>query len=729
MDVRLPDGTIIQNVPDNITKAELVARLQRNGMQVPGEWLQDKKPAVDTTGTLAPTGNATQNNDLASQLGLFVRSGLKGALALPAMGADAIGGVLNKAQDLALGEGGGYRFKQTLPTIDNLLTRAGFNEPDTPLQRTISQGVELGSGASAAAATAKAAANTVTGTAREVLNRLASQPGQQASAGIGAGLAGGQSRESGGGEGAQFVSALVGGLSGAGLAGGINSARNALAQRNAPALQPVEIERRITAALQSQGIDPASITPAMMAALRKDVEQATKIPGTLNESALARLADYRRLGLTPTRGRVTLDPFDVTQEQNAMRMAAATGARDAKLPQIAQENNQRLLGAVEDLRPINDRVTLGERVISPIMARDASMAGQVNQLYSKARDSAGRSLPLEGGTFTRLANEGLDQANVGSFLPPDIARKLNDIALGKYPLNVDVAEQLKTSIGNLQRNSNDGNVRTALGIVRRALDNTPLQNDRLFNPGNVPAVAGSVPPSVAGAGENALNAFRDARAAARERFSWQESTPAVARALDGAAPDNFIQQQIISKTASAADVSRLRNELAQSPQAIEAVRSGIVQHLKDAAIGKGNTPQTANFSGRQWLSALSDIGEQKLSAFFSPPEIEQLRAIGRVGATETFQPRGSAVNNSNTAAGVAGLLQGLSKNIGPLLNKVPGGQALVSPAIDNLTLSFTERGLTNVPRGLINVGPQQKGGLLDPLLLPALTSGGLLTAP
>ncbi len=31
MDVKLPDGTVIQGVPDNITKADLVARLERNG--------------------------------------------------------------------------------------------------------------------------------------------------------------------------------------------------------------------------------------------------------------------------------------------------------------------------------------------------------------------------------------------------------------------------------------------------------------------------------------------------------------------------------------------------------------------------------------------------------------------------------------------------------------------------------------------------------------------------
>lgn len=38
MDVRLPDGTVIQNVPDGTTKADLVAKLKSNGHAVPAEW-------------------------------------------------------------------------------------------------------------------------------------------------------------------------------------------------------------------------------------------------------------------------------------------------------------------------------------------------------------------------------------------------------------------------------------------------------------------------------------------------------------------------------------------------------------------------------------------------------------------------------------------------------------------------------------------------------------------
>lgn len=58
MDVRLPDGTIIRNVPDGTTKADLVAKLQRNGMAVPAEWVDTPKPkpqAIDPTEGMSGT--------------------------------------------------------------------------------------------------------------------------------------------------------------------------------------------------------------------------------------------------------------------------------------------------------------------------------------------------------------------------------------------------------------------------------------------------------------------------------------------------------------------------------------------------------------------------------------------------------------------------------------------------------------------------------------------------
>ena len=673
---------------------------------------------------------ATKNRDAASQFGLGVRSTLKGVLSPVAMGADAIGGAMNAAQDAVLGKGGGYRFRQTLPNVDNLLDNLGVPKPDTAGQRIIGKAVETGAGAVTGAGLAGLASKGATGTAQAVLQRMAAAPGAQAVSGAAAGASGQQSAENGGGWGSQFLSSLIGGVAGAGAANLAKTGTAAVQRALTPATTPADIERTITIALQRQGIDPASITPALRASLMQDVQAAMKTgQGTLDPAALARLADYRRLGLTPTRGRVTLDPIDVTREQNAMRTAAATGARDAQLPGIAQGNNQRLLSMIDELKPINDPSGIGAAAMRPIAARDASLQQLVNALYSRARDQSGRSAQMDGAAFTQAANQAL-QKNLAPKLGAEVDQVLNDIATGKTPLTVEYAQQLKTMLGRKAEaaRGTQGDLSYAYGLVRKALDEAPLRSAPQVNPGNLPAVPGTVPTSPAGLGQDAINAFNAARSAAKQRFDWQDSAPGIAKALNGATPDTFVQQNILSRGAGFNDVAKIAETIGSDPAAREAVRGAIVQYLKEAAIGKGNTTATGNFSGRGWASAVDGIGDKKLGLFFDPAEVEQLKAMGRVGTTETFQPRGSAVNNSNTAAGFAGLLQGLSNQLGPVLGKIPGGQALARPALDNLTLSFMEKGARNAPSGLLIPAQvaRQPGGLLDPALIPLLTSSGLL---
>lgn len=60
MDVRLPDGTVIKNVPDGTTKADLVAKLRTNGMAVPAEWLNAAPaPAAPEVKPDAAAGGST----------------------------------------------------------------------------------------------------------------------------------------------------------------------------------------------------------------------------------------------------------------------------------------------------------------------------------------------------------------------------------------------------------------------------------------------------------------------------------------------------------------------------------------------------------------------------------------------------------------------------------------------------------------------------------------------
>lgn len=727
--ITAPDGTKWEvNAPNGASQAEVLAYAK-------SQWEQKQatQPAIEPE-PQAPAGpQQTKNNSLGAQFGLTARAALRGVAGIPQIVTEPLRYVTDRAYEAVTG-----RKSPSVPLTtlaDQASDAASLPAPDTPLQRIVSKGVELGSGAGGMAGLAGKAgqgANLVKTGTQQVLSRVAADPAMQVVSGTGAGLAGQHAAENGAGAFGQFASSLAGGLSGAGLLGLARSGANKLASlipQNQQLTQQ-RIDQKITVILQSQGIDPSTITPAMRTALREQVGKAMQMGG-LDEAAVARLADYTRLGMTPTRARLTLDPFDVTQEANASKLSAATGARDAQLPQIAQSNNQRLVNLVDDLggaRPV-DTYGQGVAVRDAIRARDEQLRTGVDALYQRARDTSGRSLPLDGLAWTQRANQALDEAMVGGALPADVANTMNKVARGEMPFTVEIAEQIKTRLATLQRSTNDGTVRHALGIVRQALDDTPLIPARQVNPGNLPAVPGTVPPSPAQIGQESIEAFNAARQAARGRFAWQGSSPVIGRALDDSVnADTFLQQNILSKAMGFESVARAADVINANPAARESVRTAIVQHLKDAAIGKGGTSQTANFSGRGMTAALKDIGDRKLGLFFSAEEIETLKAMARTGSFETFQPRGSAVNNSNTAAGVGSLLQNISQYLKPVANKLPLGAQVISEPLDNLTVWAMQKPALDVPRGLL-VAPQQQGSRIDPLLLPALYGGGLLAAP
>ncbi len=684
-------------------------------------------------------------NSIPRQLGLAARYGLEGV----ATTAQIVTEPIRYLQDMATPDRAptmpqlvtGERTPKSTPLAmqaTKLADWMGLPKPEGANERVIGDAARMVAGAGGLGAAARTA-TAVPGLAGKTAAFLSANMPQQLGAAAGAGLAGGASREAGGGTLAQAAASLAGGVGG-GL--GVRAA-NVIGQRGEAALRSLQpakqqafqqrVDQTINITLENGGIDPATVTPAMRAALREQVAQAMNKGGKLNPAAIARLADYNRLKMTPTRARLTLDPYDVTQEQNASKLAAATGSRDAKLPQIAQENNARLVGALDDMggvRPV-DGYGYGSTVANTIRSQDEALQRNVSSLYGQARDTQGRSATLDGHAFTIQANQALDEALLGGALPASVAQHLNRIAKGEVPFTVDYAEQLKTAIGNLQRGTSDGQTRMALSVVRRALDEAPLVSAPQVNPGNLPAVAGTVPPSPAALGQQSINAFTQARQAARDRFAWQASPPAIGRALEGANADTFIQQNILSKAAGFEGVARVADVINQNPAARDAVRISLVQHLKDAAIGKGGTTQTGNFSGKAMQAALKDIGDRKLELFFEPAEIETLKAMARTGSFETFQPRGSAVNNSNSAAGIAAIVAGLADRVRPIASKLPFGDVAITRPLDATSVWLAQRPAQNIPGGLLAPNPQPPAG--TGLLLPGMVVGGhaagLLSGP
>ena len=621
-----------------------------------------------------------------------------------------------------------------------LADAVGLPQPRTAGERVVGDAARLFAGAGGVLRAASKAAQATTGTTQAAARLLASNPGSQLASAGAAGLAGGYTRETGGGDGAQLVASLAGGLAAPAAIGGAQRAAGAVSRRMQPRTptpeQAQQINITIKNALQDSGIQLEELPRQVAQSIRNDVAAAFRTSDQVSPDAIRRLADYRLTGLTPTAAGLTLDPAVVTQQKNLAKLGVNSKDTTAQfLGQTENRNNQLLKQGLNTLGAdsADDAYTGGARVIDALAARDARAQKIIGGLYDRARDSAGRSATLDHVAFTNRAADLLHEANVESFLTPDIRNKLNAFAMpgepGGIPLTVEIAEQFKTSIGRLQRSSSDGNVRFALGAVRQALDDTPLIGRGpapTFGGGQmtVPGGLGPARPQQQNLGQEAIDAFNKARRFNRAYMQIVERTPALQAVRDGVEPDKFVQQFIVGAGAKSnfMDVAQLKSSIKGSPDAMNAVREQITGFLKQRALN-GQADEVGNFSGAAYTKALDQIGDRKLRLFFKQDEINQLKALGRVSRYEQFQPAGAAVNNSNTAGALGGLIERYVKNtpiIAPILRNYIGD------SLQNISIGRQSTRSLDVPRNIAAprtaVPAGQRGLLLSPAAFMDLES-------
>ncbi|MRT30819.1 hypothetical protein [Herbaspirillum sp. CAH-3] len=620
--------------------------------------------------------------DVPRQVGLTARYGLEGLGNAVGVLSDPIGATINMAT--------GSNLKPAGKLAADVADQIGLPKPQNARERivgdvatTMATGGGIMGGANRLA---QAAAGPV---AQNALAALGQNAGMQTLSNASAGGAGGYVRETGGDGAAQFAASLAAGVGAPMAANKLmqvgQSASNAVRRATTPASAAnQQIDVQITQALQQGGVDFGQLAPAVQNSIRQDVAAAMQTNGILSPDAVRRLADYRMVGATPTRGSLTLDPATITQERNLAKLGInSKDAAAQELGRVQNANNRTLINNLNDLGAgtAESQYDAGGRILQALGNTDQAARGAIGAAYSRARDSAGRSAPLDPSAFTQRAGDLLNQANAESFLPAGIRDTMNRIAQGQIPLNVEIAEQLKSNIGRIQRGATDGNTRYALGLVRQALEDTPLQQ------------------SAQNVGQESIDAFNSARALNRSYMQQVEGTPALQALRDGVQPDKFVQTFIVGNggRANVADLQALRTAVENDPGALQAVRNQIAAHLKSQALG-GAADEVGNVSQSSFNKALRQIGDEKLGMFFTPDEVAQLRAVGRVASYEQFQPKGSAVNNSNTAAaGLSAILDRIANS--PLLSKIPFGNQLAGP-VQNISVGIQSRNALNVPNAL-----------------------------
>lgn len=486
---------------------------------------------------------------------------------------------------------------------------------------------------------------------------------------------------------------------------------------------PERINVTVTNVLNAAGVAPADITDAMRDSIKAQVQQALAAGQKLDPKALVRQAQAEAVGLTDdaalTLGQRTRDPMQFAREQNlsGVNLQGPQGAGNPLSTRFAEQNKR--LGEVfgsAGAREATDRVTAGQSFIDALRAADVPARAAVDDAYAAARAmNNGRAAELERGTFSQMANSELDRGMWGHFVPPEVRSLLNSISDGSTPFNVETSVQIDSILAKAQRKAEragDDAGASAVGVIRTALHDTPLAGGAPA--AQAPGTGAGAGAGVADTGEAARTAFDRARGLARDRFKRIESTPAMAAALDDAAPDRFVQQYLIG--APVRDVQALRKALESNPSAMQQARAQVAAALRRAAFGE-NTSEDKLFAPERYAKTLEAIGPQKLAVFFTPQEVVRLNLVGKVASDTLTTPAGAqrAVNYSNSGAAVMNLLGSLSES--PLMRNLPGARMIANQVGEIKTEREIGRALSpQAPKPSADLSPEALRALR--LLLP-----------
>jgi len=702
--IQMPDGRVARIEVQEGTTPEQALAFAQSEVDKADEFVRQalaQKPPQEQ----APQEPRGVVGDIAHQFGVAARGGIEGAGGFAGIFSIPVAYLQEKATGVPAysGHEAGAMLADTL----------GLPKAESPAERVMQSAVGVAVPVAGQAGLAAKGAQMAPGAVQQLSQTLARAPAAQVTGAVTGGAAGQVAQEAGLPWYAQFGAGLVGGFGGAAApAIGVKLVDAAMtAVRSLKGTRPTtqDAVQALNDSLRENGIKVGDIGNEARGAMLKEMKRALDTGSEVDPAVLGRIADYGVVGATPTRGSSTLDPVQITQERNLAKFGA--NSPNPQMQQLARTqnvNDKALTGKLTEMGA--DRAEgafeTGTKIKEAMVAVDAPRKAAVDRAYAAVRADSGRAANIDRQAFANMANDSMDAKQVGHFLPAEVRSALNDISSGKMPFTVDIMEQLDKVLSAQMRKANasaDGNAYHAVKSVREALWAAPIES---------------------AAGEQAVAKYDIARRLAAQRFSKIEKNPAMVAALDDAAPDKFVNDFIIGsgQKANVRDVVAMVRDLRRVPEAFQSAKAQILYHLQDKAIG-GRLPELSGFSPSAYNREMKRIGDIKLRLFFNRSEMAQLKAVGRVASYEKFQPPGSAVNNSNTAAMAAGMIERMVSNTA--IAKIPVLRALASFASDQARNASGKVAAKNAMQPTFS-SPAQAAG---PYALPTKTSIPQLLIP
>ncbi len=409
-------------------------------------------------------------------------------------------------------------------------------------------------------------------------------------------------------------------------------------------------ERITPQILKEAGIDSAKVDPNLYSAIKTEVADALRAGVDPDPRVMANRADAGALPVPIhlARGQASRDPMQFAWEQ---RVAGQQGVGEPLNDLLSAQNkalieNLNALGANKATQPFE----ASQQIIQHIEGVDEAMRAQIKQAYSAVKNSAGRPSRVSTEGFLQGAKQELTQGrpdlaglvNLGDRLPPEIANIYNDIATGKLLLTVDTIQFLDRDWGGYQRGAANETQRLAIGALRKALYNTPI-DDNL--------------------GKESMQAYNAAKALAKQRFDLIDANPAYKAIEAGtkrAEPDKFFQNFIAG--ANVSELKALKDLI--GPDNVQMLQGTLVGNLKRVALNRASD-ENGVFSQAAYNKVLQDpVQAPRLRELFADntKTLDQLYRVGRVSENLIKIPAASKVNTSNTASAGANIVRDVARS-------------------------------------------------------------------
>lgn len=399
-------------------------------------------------------------------------------------------------------------------------------------------------------------------------------------------------------------------------------------------LTDAQIDVGIRKALDGARIDANELSPEIFAEVREQVRQGLSTGRQIDVPSAARLADAKAIGIDLTKGQATRDPMQYAREVNLRGVENVGEPLTVRFQRQGSQLRDTLGGLAGNAQ---EPYRAGGQIMGALKSIDDELSGGVTKAYRDVRASTGKdaSLPMQG--LAQDAARIVD--DFGDAVPSAIRSRLARFGIlegqGQQQTKLftfDEAEKLLQQINAHDGPRTDDAVKNALGQLRA-----------------------SVKRAVTDSGDDI---YGGARGMAAQRFQMLDEIPAMdVASRGGMAEEDFVNKHILN--GKTGEVLRMGSLLRQkNPEAFTEARSQIGTALQRAAYGE-NAAGDKIFKPEEFAKALRTIGTDKLLAFYSPAEVETLQRVARVGASIYSHPDRAAVNTSNNSAWAMNILQKL----------------------------------------------------------------------